>query len=66
MSIVGIFITLIIVGVVLYLVNSIIPMAPWMHTIINALAAILVLLWLLQVLGIFNISETRNLFRPIK
>ena len=60
MNLIGILVVLVIVGVILYLVNSVIPMVPWMKTIINALAGIFVLLWLLQVFGLYETS----IFRP--
>ena len=46
-----ILVVLIIVGVILYVVNTVIPMVDWMKVVINAVAAIFVLLWLLQALG---------------
>lgn len=54
MSIIGILVVLVIVGVCLYLVNSTIPMAGWVKNVINALAALFVFLWLLQVFGIYS------------
>ena len=45
---------LIIIGVILYLVNTVIPMEPWVKTVINAVVALGVLLWLLQVFGLIT------------
>jgi hypothetical protein len=46
MSILTLLITLIVVGVVLWLVNKYIPMDRKIKTILNALVVILVILWL--------------------
>lgn len=54
MSVVSILVFLIIIGVIMYLVNAIIPMPHWMKTIINTLACLLVVLWLLQVFGLYD------------
>lgn len=48
MSIFGLLIALIIIGVVLWLVNTLIPIDPKIKTIINAIVIILVLLWVLS------------------
>lgn len=51
---VSIFITLIVVGVLLYLVNTFLPMDSKIKTIINILAVVLVILWLVKVLGLMR------------
>jgi hypothetical protein len=45
---------LIVVGVLLRLINRFIPMAGSIKTILNAVAVIVVVLWLLNVFGIFH------------
>lgn len=52
---ISILVTLIIIGVVLYLINTIIPMVPWMKTVINCVVALFVLIWLLQVFGVYHL-----------
>lgn len=47
-------IILILVGVALYLVNTLIPMDPKIKTILNVVVIIVVLLWLLQVFGLLG------------
>jgi len=47
-------IVLVIVGVVLYLINTYIPMAPPIKTILNVIVILIVCLWLLSVLGLFS------------
>lgn len=45
---------LIVVGVLLWLVNSYIPMDPKIKSILNAVVVICVILWLLQVFGVLT------------
>jgi hypothetical protein len=54
MSLIGILLVLIIVGVVLWLINTFIPMAASIKTILNAVVVIVVLVWLLQVFGLMR------------
>lgn len=54
MSLVTIIITLIVVGVLLWLVNTYIPMDRKIKTILNAVVVIAVILWLLQVFGVLD------------
>lgn len=56
MSLISIVITLIIIGVVLWLINTYIPMANSIKTILNVVVVIVVILWLLSAFGIINIS----------
>jgi hypothetical protein len=55
MSIVTIIIILVVVGLVLYLINTYIPMARPIKTILNVIVIILVCLWLLNGLGIIRV-----------
>lgn len=54
MPLLQIFVVLIVVGVLLWLVNSFIPMAGSIKSILNAVVVIVVVLWLLNVFGIFH------------
>ena len=54
MSLISLVITLIIVGVLLWLVNSYLPMDPKIKTILNVVVVIFVILWLLSALGAFS------------
>jgi len=45
---------LIVVGVLLWLVNSFIPMAGSIKSILNAVVVISVVLWLLNIFGLFH------------
>jgi len=46
--------TLIVVGVLLWLVNRLIPMAGSIKSILNAVVVIAVVVWILNVFGLFN------------
>jgi hypothetical protein len=52
MPILNVLIILIVVGVLLWLVNSYIPMDSKIKSILNVVAVLLVLVWLLKVFGI--------------
>lgn len=54
MSILTIFVVLIVVGVLLWLVNKYVPMDAKIKTIINIVAVIIVIVWLLKVFGILD------------
>ena len=49
----GLVITLIVIGVLLWLVNSYIPMDAQIKRILNAVVVICVVFWLLNVFGVF-------------
>jgi hypothetical protein len=54
MPLLEVVIVLIVVGVVLWLINTYIPMAGPIKTILNAVVVIAVVVWLLQVFGLWN------------
>lgn len=54
MSLVSIIVTLIVVGVLLWLINTYIPMDGKIKKILNVVVVILVVLWLLNVFGILG------------
>jgi hypothetical protein len=57
MSLVTLVITLIIVGVLLWLVNTYIPMDGKIKKIINIVVVIVVIIWLLRVFGVWGSIE---------
>jgi hypothetical protein len=59
MSLITVLIVLIIVGVVLWLINTYIPMASVIKTIINIVVVIVVILWLLSVFGVYDSANLR-------
>jgi hypothetical protein len=54
MPLINVVITLIVVGVLLWLINRFIPMAGSIKSILNAVVVICVVLWLLNVFGLFT------------
>jgi hypothetical protein len=54
MSLIGLVLTLVIVGVVLWLINNYVPMDPKIKTIVNVVVVVVVVIWLLQVFGILG------------
>jgi len=54
MPLVNVVLTLIVVGVLLWLINRFIPMAGSIKSILNAVVVIVVVLWLLTVFGVLS------------
>jgi hypothetical protein len=54
MPLVTVVLTLIVVGVLLWLVDSFIPMAGSIKSILNAVVVIVVVIWLLNVFHLLN------------
>jgi len=54
MPLVNIVIALIIVGVALWLINSFIPMASSIKTILNIVVVVAVSIWVLQAVGLWS------------
>jgi len=60
MSLISLVIVLVIVGVILYFVNTVIPMDSKIKLILNIVVVIVVCLWLLGVFGLVgNLSTIR-------
>ena len=58
MSLIGLVIVLVVVGVVLWLINNYIPMQSTIKKILNAVVIIIVILWLLSAFGIIGSLDT--------
>jgi hypothetical protein len=54
MGLLQLVILLIVVGVLLWLMNTYLPMDPMIRKIINILVIIVVVLWLLSIFGLFT------------
>lgn len=54
MPIINLVITLIVIGVALYLINRYIPMASSIKTILNVVVVVFVCIWLLQATGVWS------------
>jgi hypothetical protein len=60
MPLIHIVLVLIVVGVLLWLINSFIPMDAKIKSILNIIVVIVVIIWLLQAFGILGpISQVR-------
>jgi hypothetical protein len=58
MPLLDIVVTLVIVGIILWLINRFIPMASSIKTILNVVVVIAVIWWLLSILGV--VAPLRN------
>ena len=58
MPLIHVIVVLVVVGVILWLINSYIPMAGSIKTILNAVVVIVVVLWLLSVFGLIGELST--------
>jgi hypothetical protein len=63
MPLVNLIVTLIIVGVALYLINRYIPMASSIKSILNLVVVVCVCVWLLQVTGLWGSITNYRLTR---
>jgi hypothetical protein len=61
MSVISILISLVIVGVLLWLINSFIPMDSKIKSILNIVVVIVTILWLLDAFGISNTFKSIHL-----
>jgi len=63
MPLLNVVVMLIIVGVGLYLINRYIPMASSIKTILNVVVVVMVCVWLLQAVGLWDNVSTFRLTR---
>jgi hypothetical protein len=54
MPLLNVVLTLVVVGVVLWLINTYIPMQSTIKTILNVVVVVVVILWLLYGFGVIN------------
>ena len=54
MTLINVILILIVVGLVLWLVNTYIPMAAAIKSLLNVVVFVVVLIWLLQVFGVVS------------
>ena len=54
MPLIEVIVVLIVVGVLLWLINTYIPMAAPIKSILNAVVVIVVVVWLLKVFGLWS------------
>lgn len=63
MLLISLVIVLVVVGVVLWLINSYIPMQSTIKKILNAVVIIVVVLWLLSAFGVIGSLDTIRIGR---
>jgi hypothetical protein len=61
MTLLNIAVVLIVVGVLLWLVNTYIPMASAVKRLLNAVVVIVLIVWLLQVFGLWHYATNFKL-----
>lgn len=54
MSLVGLLILLVVIGVALFLVNTYVPMAAPIKTIVNVVVVLILVIWLLSFFGLLD------------
>jgi hypothetical protein len=54
MTLVGIVVVLVVVGLILWIINTYIPMAGAIKSLLNIVVFVVVLIWLLQVFGLIG------------
>ena len=54
MPLINIVVALVVVGVALWLINNYIPMASSIKTILNVVVVVAVVIWVLQVVGLWG------------
>jgi len=59
MPLLNVVLTLVVVGVILWLINTYIPMQATVKKILNVVVVIVLILWLLYGFGIINGGEVR-------
>lgn len=53
MTLLGLIVSLMVLGLILWLINTYVPMDPKIKTILNVAVVIFVILWLLSAFGLF-------------
>lgn len=53
MSILALIIAIVVVGLILWAINSFIPMEPRIKQILNIVVIVLLVIWILKALGVF-------------
>lgn len=66
MSLIGILIVLVVVGVCLYLVQTYVPMAPPIKTIVTVVVVLVLCLWLLSAFGVIDGGSVFNSRHPLR
>lgn len=54
MSIIGLIVVLVVVGVALFLIENYIPMSPPIKTVLRVVVVLVLVIWLLQAFGVWD------------
>lgn len=54
MPLIEVVIVLIVVGVILWLINTYVPMAPAVKSLLNAVVVIVLIVWILKAFGLWH------------
>jgi hypothetical protein len=65
MSLIGIILALVLVGLLLWALEAFIPMNPTIKRILEIVVVIVIIIWLLQVFGILGAADTIQV-KPIR
>jgi hypothetical protein len=63
MDLITIIIVLIVVGVVLWLINTYLPMQGTIKSLLNGVVVIAVVLWLMRIFGLLDYLNTINIHK---
>lgn len=66
MSLLSLVVVLIVVGIMLYLVNTYIPMDAKIKNILNVVVVLVVILWLCNVFGLFALLSNGPTVHPLR
>jgi len=58
MQLLSVLIILIAFGFLLWAINKFVPMQPWVKNLVNVVAAIIIIIWLLKVFGLLQPLES--------
>ena len=56
MSLLTLVVTLVVVGVILWAINQLVPMPPNIKNVLNVVVAVFLILWILQSFGFINLG----------
>ena len=66
MSLIGILVVLVVVGVLLYIANTLLPIDARIKVVINAIVLLVVFLWILEAFGLFSFGPLTHPTRPLR
>lgn len=64
MSLVALIVVLVVLGLVLWLINSFVPMEPSIKRILNIAVVVFLVIWLIQAFGLLGPIDSIRIGRP--